>query len=273
MKKNDIKLFNDKEIRMKWDEEIDDYYFSVIDVVGVLSESKNPRKYWSVLKTRLNKEGVEVATICSQLKMQASDGKMRLTDVANTKQLLRIIQSIPSPNAEPFKLWLAQVGSERLDEIAAPELAIERAIETYRKKGYSEEWITQRIRSIETRKELTAEWKRSGVKEGLEYAILTNDVSKAWSGMTTKEYKKFKGLEKEDLRDNMTNIELILNMLAEASTTEISKAENPEGFKESQKVAVRGGNIAGNARKELEENTGRKVVSKSNARDKKLLGK
>ena len=274
MTKNEIKLFNDKEIRTKWDEEIEDYYFSVIDVIEVLSESKNPRKYWSVLKSRLKSEGVELATICSQLKLPShKDGKMYKTDVANTKQLLRIIQSVPSPNAEPFKLWLAQVGSERLDEIAAPELAIERAIETYRKKGYSEEWITQRIRSIETRKELTAEWKRSGVKEGLEYAILTNDVSKAWSGMTTKEYKKFKGLEKEDLRDNMTNTELILNMLAEASTTEISKAENPEGVKESQKVAIRGGSIAGNARKELEENTGRKVVSKSNAKDKKLLGK
>ena len=274
MKKNEIKLFNDKQIRTKWDDEIEDHYFSVIDVIEVLSESKNPRKYWSVLKSRLKSEGVELATICSQLKLPShKDGKMYKTDVANTKQLLRIIQSVPSPNAEPFKLWLAQVGSERLDEIAAPELAIERAIETYRRKGYSEEWITQRMRSIETRKELTAEWKRSGVKEGLEYAILTNDVSKAWSGMTTKEYKKFKGLEKEDLRDNMTNIELILNMLAEASTTEISKSENPEGFKESQKVAVRGGSIAGNARKELEENTGRKVVSKSNAKDKKLLGK
>ena len=273
MKKNEIKLFNDKEIRSIWDEEIEDHYFSIIDVIAVLTESKRPEKYWSDLKSKLNKEGSQLSENIGRLKMPAKDGKMRLTDVANTKQLLRIIQSVPSPNAEPFKLWLAQVGSERLDEIAAPELAIERAIETYRKKGYSEEWITQRIRSIETRKELTAEWKRSGVKEGLEYAILTNDVSKAWSGMTTKEYKKYKGLEKEDLRDNMTNIELILNMLAEASTTEISKAENPEGFKESQKVAVRGGSIAGNARKELEENTGRKVVSKTNAKDKKLLGK
>ena len=273
MKKNEIKLFNDKQIRTKWDDEIEDYYFSIIDVMAVLTESKDPSAYWRKLKQRLINEGNQTVTNCHSLKMPAKDGKMRLTDVANTKQLLRIIQSVPSPNAEPFKLWLAQVGSERLDEIAAPELAIERAIETYRKKGYSEEWITQRMRSIETRKELTAEWKRSGVKEGLEYAILTNDVSKAWSGMTTKEYKKFKGLEKEDLRDNMTNIELILNMLAEASTTEISKSENPEGFKESQKVAVRGGSIAGNARKELKENTGRKVVSRSNAKDKKLLGK
>lgn len=273
MKKNEIKLFNDKQIRTKWDDEIEDYYFSIIDVMAVLTESKDPSAYWRKLKQRLINEGNQTVTNCHSLKMPAKDGKMRLTDVANTKQLLRIIQSVPSPNAEPFKLWLAQVGSERLDEIAAPELAIERAIETYRKKGYSEEWITQRMRSIETRKELTAEWKRSGVKEGLEYAILTNDVRKAWSGMTTKEYKKFKGLEKEDLRDNMTNIELILNMLAEASTTEISKSENPEGFKESQKVAVRGGSIAGNARKELEENTGRKVVSRSNAKDKKLLGK
>ena len=222
--KNQIKLFENKEIRAKWDSGIEDYYFSVIDVVGVLSESKNPRKYWSVLKIRLNKEGVEVATICSQLKMPSRDGKMRETDVANTKQLLRIIQTIPSPNAEPFKQWLAQVGSERLDEIADPEKAIERAINTYRKKGYSEEWITQRLRSIEVRKDLTAEWQRSGVEEGLEYAILTNEITQAWSGMTTKEYKHYKNLQKGSLRDNMTNVELILNMLAEASTTEISKS-------------------------------------------------
>ncbi|WP_067146207.1 BRO family protein [Methanobrevibacter olleyae] len=270
---NDIKLFNDKQIRTKWDQDINDYYFSIIDVIEVLTESSNPSRYWSELKKKISEEQGQPFENIERLKLPAKDGKMRLTDVANTKQLLRIIQSVPSPNAEPFKQWLAQVGSERLDEIANPELAIERSIETYRKKGYSEEWITQRIRSIETRKDLTAEWKRSGVKEGKEYAILTNEISKAWSGKSVKEYKEYKGLKKEGLRDNMTNIELILNMLAEASTTEISKTENPEGFKESKNVAIRGGNIAGNARHELEENTGRKVVNKSNAKDKKLLGK
>jgi hypothetical protein len=270
---NSIKIFESKEIRAKWDEDIEDYYFSVIDVVGILSESKNPSQYWRTLKSRLNDEGVQSVTICNKLKMPAKDGKMRLTDVANTKQLLRIIQSVPSPNAEPFKQWLAQVGSERLNEIADPEIAIERAIETYRQKGYSEEWITQRMRSIEIRKDLTAEWNRVGVKKGIEYAILTNDISKAWSGMTTQEYKEYKNLKKEGLRDNMTNLELVLNMLAEASTTEISQVENPEGFEESRDVAKRGGNIAGNARRELEETTGRKIVSKANAKDKKLLGK
>lgn len=208
--KSNISLFQDHKIRYIWDEEIEEYYFSVIDVVGALSKSKNPRKYWSVLKTRLNKEGVEVATICSQLKMHTSDGKLRKTDVATKKQLFRIIQSIPSPNAEPFKQWLAQVGSERVDEIADPEIAIERAISTYRKKGYSEDWITQRIRSIEVRKDLTAEWDRSGVEEGLEYAILTNEISKASFGITTGEHKKVKGLRKESLRDNMTNAELVI---------------------------------------------------------------
>lgn len=224
----------------------------------MLTESSNPRKYWSVLKNRLKSENSQVATNCSQLKLPAKDGKMRLTDVATTKQLIRIIQSVPSPNAEPFKLWLADVGKDRLNEIADPEKAIERAIQTYRKKGYSEEWISQRIRSIETRKELTAEWERVGIKENVEYAILTNEISKAWSGKTIKEYKKFKNLKKEGLRDNMTNIELILNMLAEASTTEISKVENPNNFNESKNVAIRGGNIAGNARKELEKTTGKK---------------
>jgi hypothetical protein len=273
MAKNEIKLFNDKKIRTKWDSEIEDYYFSVIDVIEVLTESTNPRDYWYRLKKREKENGVDLSTNCRQLKMPAKDGKMRLTDVANTKQLLRIIQSVPSPNAEPFKQWLAQVGSERLNEIADPEIAIERAIETYRQKGYSEEWITQRMRSIEIRKDLTAEWNRVGVKKGIEYAILTNDISKAWSGMTTQEYKEYKNLKKEGLRDNMTNLELVLNMLAEASTTEISQVENPEGFEESRDVAKRGGNIAGNARRELEETTGRKIVSKANAKDKKLLGK
>lgn len=273
MAKNEIKLFNDKKIRTKWDSEIEDYYFSVIDVIAVLTESKNPRRYWSDLKRKVKKEGSQLYENIVQLEMKSKDGKYYKTDVANTKQLLRIIQSVPSPNAEPFKQWLAQVGKERLDEIASPEIAIERAINTYRKKGYSEEWITQRIRSIETRKELTAEWNRAGIKEGIEYAILTNDISKAWSGMTTQEYKKYKNLKKEDLRDNMTNLELILNMLAEATTTEISQVENPKGFEESRDVAKRGGNIAGNTRREIEETTGRKIVSKANAKDKKLLGK
>lgn len=266
-----IKLFQNPEVRLKWDDEIEEYYFSVVDVVGILTESKNPRKYWSVLKTRLNKEGVEVATICSQLKMPSADGKMRKTDVATAKQLLRIIQSIPSPNAEPFKQWLAQVGSERLDEIADPEIAIERAVATYREKGYSEEWITQRLRGIEIRKDLTSEWDRSGVKKGMEYAILTNEISQASFGITTGEHKKIKGLKKENLRDKMTNAELVINMLGELATTEISKTENPQGFKESKIVARDGGNIAGNALRELENRTGRKVVSSKNSKNPKLL--
>ena len=266
-----IKLFQNQEVRLKWDDEIGEYYFSVVDVVGILSESKNPRKYWSVLKTRLNKEGVEVATICSQLKMPSADGKMRKTDVATAKQLFRIIQSIPSPNAEPFKQWLAQVGSERLDEIADPEIAIERAVATYREKGYSEEWITQRLRGIEIRKDLTSEWDRSGVKKGREYAILTNEISQASFGITTGEHKKIKGLKKENLRDNMTNAELVINMLGELATTEISKTENPQGFEESKIVARDGGNIAGNALRELEERTGRKVVSSNNSKNPRLL--
>ena len=266
-----IKLFQNQEVRLKWDDEIGEYYFSVVDVVGILSESKNPRKYWSVLKTRLNKEGVEVATICSQLKMPSADGKMRKTDVATAKQLFRIIQSIPSPNAEPFKQWLAQVGSERLDEIADPEIAIERAVATYREKGYSEEWITQRLRGIEIKKDLTSEWDRSGVKKGREYAILTNEISQASFGITTGEHKKIKGLKKENLRDNMTNAELVINMLGELATTEISKTENPQGFEESKIVARDGGNIAGNALRELEERTGRKIVSSKNSKNPRLL--
>ena len=266
-----IKLFEEYKIRTKWDPEIEDYYYSVIDVIAVLTESKNPRNYWKVLKKRLKDEGSELVTNCNRLKMPAKDGKMRLTDVATTKQLLRLIQSVPSPKAEPFKQWLAQMGKERLEEIADPEIAMQRAINTYRKKGYSEEWITQRMRSIETRKELTAEWDRVGVNEGIEYAILTDDISKAWSGMSTKEYKQYKGLKKEGLRDNMTNLELILNMLAEASTTEISKVENPDGFEESRDVAKRGGNIAGNARQELEEVTGKSVISKKNSKNPELL--
>lgn len=271
-KETKIKLFQNQEVRLKWDDEIGEYKFSVIDVVGILSESKNPRKYWSVLKTRLNKEGVELATICSQLKLPShKDGKLYETDVATAKQLFRIIQTIPSPNAEPFKQWLAQVGSERLDEIADPEIAIERAVTTYREKGYSEEWITQRLRGIEIRKDLTAEWNRSGVKKGKEYAILTNEISQASFGITTGQHEKIKGLKKENLRDNMTNAELVINMLGELATTEISKTENPHGFEESKIVARDGGGIAGNALRELENRTGRKVVSSKNSKNPRLL--
>ena len=266
-----IKLFDEYKIRTKWDSEIEDYYYSVIDVIAVLTESKNPNRYWSDLKRKLSDESGQPYENIVRLKLKATDGKMRETDAANTKQLLRIVQSVPSPKAEPFKQWLAQMGKERLEEIADPEIAMQRAINTYRQKGYSEEWITQRIRTIETRKELTAEWNRVGVNEGIEYAILTDDISKAWSGMSTKEYKQYKGLKKEGLRDNMTNLELILNMLAEASTTEISKVENPDGFEESRDVAKRGGNIAGNARQELEEVTGKSVISKKNSKNPELL--
>ena len=270
--KTNIKLFQNKEIRTKWDDEIQDYYFSVIDVIEVLTESKNPANYWKVLKKRLKEEGDELVTNCNQLKLPShKDGKLYKTDVATTKQLLRIIQSVPSPKAEPFKQWLAQVGNERLNEIADPELAIERAIETYRRKGYSEDWISQRLKSIEVRKDLTAEWKRVGVKRKNEYGILTNEISKAWSGMTTNEYKGYKGLRKESLRDNMTNTELIFNMLAEVSTTEISKSEDPNGFEESKPIAREGGKIAGDARKALEKRIGKKVISKSNANNPKLL--
>ena len=266
-----IKLFQNQEVRLKWDDEIEEYYFSVVDVVGILSESKNPSQYWRTLKSRLNDEGVQSVTICNKLKMLAKDGKMRKTDVATAKQLFRIIQSIPSPNAEPFKQWLAQVGSERLDEIADPEIAIERAVATYREKGYSEEWITQRLRSIEIRKDLTSEWDRSGVKKGREYAILTNEISQASFGITTGQHKKIKGLKKENLRDNMTNAELVINMLGELATTEISKTENPKGFEESKIVARDGGNIAGNTLRELEERTGRKIVSSKNSKNPRLL--
>ncbi len=265
-KENSIKIFNDKKIRTKWDDELGDYWYSVIDVIAVLTESKNPRRYWSDLKIKMKKEGSQLYENIVQLKMKSTDGKFYKTDVATTKQLLRIIQSVPSPKAEPFKQWLAQVGSERLDEVADPELAMQRAVETYRKKGYSEEWIEQRIQSIRVRKDLTAEWNRSGVEQGLEYALLTDEITKAWSGKTTREYKNYKGLRKESLRDNMTNTELILNMLGEVATTEISKSDNPQGFEESRKVAHDGGSIAGNARRELEERTGKNVVSKLNSK-------
>lgn len=269
--KNEIKLFQNSQIRTKWDSKIEDYYFSIIDVIAVLTESKNPNRYWSDLKIKLNDESGEPYENIVRLKMLAADGKLRLTDVATTKQLLRIIQSVPSPKAEPFKQWLAQLGKERLDEIADPEQAIERAINTYRNKGYSEEWINQRLRSIEIRKDLTNEWNKSGIDEGIEYAILTNEVSKAWSGMTTREYKDYKNLKKESLRDNMTNTELVLNMLAEVATTEISRNENPKGLNESKHVAKRGGNVAGNARKDLESQLGKKVISKHNSNNPDLL--
>ena len=266
-KETAIKLFEEKQVRTVWDAEQEKWYISIIDVVGILTDSPNPRKYWSVLKTRLKAEGSQLATNCSQLKMQSSDGKYYLTDVADTEQLFRLIQSIPSPKAEPFKLWLAQVAAERLDEMQDPELSIDRALEQYLKLGYSENWINQRLKSIEIRKELTDEWKKRGLKEGVQFATLTDIITKAWSEKTTKEYKVLKGLRKENLRDNMTNTELILNMLAEASTKDISSATNPKDYEESKKVAKQGGNVAKVARLELEAKTGKKVVTALNAKD------
>ncbi|MCT8604701.1 hypothetical protein KZ329_07695 [Glaesserella parasuis] len=265
----DIKLFEHKEVRSVWDEEQEKWYFSIIDVIEILTEQPNyqgARNYWKVLKSRLLKEGNETVTNCNQLKMRAEDGKLRLTDVADVPQLLRLIQSIPSPKAEPFKLWLAQVGSERLDELQDPELTINRAMQDYLRLGYSENWINQRLKSIEIRKELTDEWKRGGVKEGQQFAVLTDIITKAWSGKTTKEYKQFKGLKNENLHDNMTYTQLILNMLAEASTKDISQAVNPETFEENQKVAEQGGNVAKVALQELESKTGKKVVSDLSAK-------
>ena len=270
--KNAIKLFENKKIRTLWEEKEEEWFFSIIDVIAVLTDSKNPRRYWSDLKNKMkSEEGSELYENIVQLKMPAADGKMRLTDVASTKQLLRLIQSIPSPKAEPFKLWLAEVGKERLDEIADPELTIERAMNTYKAKGYSDDWINQRLKSIEIRKELTDEWHRCDVNEGIEYAILTNEITNAWSDMDTKQYKKFKGLKKENLRDNMSNLELILTMLGEASTTEISKNVNPKGFEESKDIAQRGGKVAGNARKNIEKESGRPVITRRNARTPELL--
>ena len=261
-----IQIFEDKRIRTAWNEETEEWYFSVVDVVGVLTDSPNPRKYWSVLKTRLKKEGNESATNCSQLKLKShTDGKYYKTDVADTEQLLRIIQSIPSPKAEPFKLWLAQIGRERIEETIDPELTIERALETYLKKGYTREWINQRLQAIQVRKELTDEWDAKGVQKGVEYAILTDEITKAWSGMTTRKYKNLKGLTKENLRDNMSTLELVLNMLAEATTTELSKAHNPKTFEENREIAKRGGKYAGNARKEIEADTGKPVITPKNA--------
>lgn len=262
-----IQLFEEKKVRTLWNQDEEKWYFSIVDTVSVLTDSPNPRKYWSVLKTRLKKEGSQLTTNCSQLKMQSADGKYYKTDVADTEQLFRLIQSIPSPKAEPFKLWLAQIAAERLDEMQDPELTIDRALEQYMSLGYSENWINQRLKSIEIRKALTDEWKSRGLKEGVQFATLTDIISKAWSGNTTKEYKVLKGLKKENLRDNMTNTELILNMLAEASTKDISTATNPESFEENKKVAEQGGNVAKVAMKELESKTGKKVVTALNAKD------
>ena len=264
---NEIKLYENKEIRSVWDEEKEEWYFSVVDVVAVLTESKDPQVYWRVLKKRLKDEGNETVTNCNALKMKAADGKMRLTDVADMQGIFRIIQSIPSPKAEPFKLWLAEVGKERIDEIIDPELTIDRALETYLKKGYSREWINQRLQAIQVRKELTDAWDDHGIEKGIEYAILTDEITKAWSGMTTRGYKNLKGLKKENLRDNMTTLEIVLNMLAEATTTELTKTTNPKGLEENKKVAKEGGSVAGNARKEIEQKTGKPVITSKNAVD------
>jgi len=273
-KENRIQLFQKQAVRTHWDEEKELWYFSIIDVIEILTEQKDfqgARNYWKVLKHRLLKEGNETVTNCNRLKMLAKDGKMRMTDVADTEQLLRLIQSIPSPKAEPFKLWLAKVGYERIEETEDPELAFNRAMETYLAKGYSKEWINQRLKSIEVRKELTDQWQEGGMKQGLEYAILTNELTKAWAGKNVKEYKKYKGLKKENLRDNMSNLELVLNMLAEASTTEISKEKRPKGLAENKDIARKGGNAAKKARLEIEKQTGKPIVTTKNA--KNLLDK
>ena len=276
MTENDkLQMFEDQMIRTAWDETKEEWYFSVVDVVKALTEQSTPRgasNYWAKLKERLKSEGAsELLTNCQQLKLKAADGKRRLTDVATTEQLLRIIQSIPSKKAEPFKLWLAMVGRERIEEIIDPELTIERALDTYAKKGYSPEWINQRLQTIRARKELTDAWDAHGVKKGTEYGILTDEVTKAWSGMTTRQYKNYKGLKKENLRDNMSTLELALNMLAEATTTELTNAQNPHGLEENRAVAKQGGKVAGNARKEIESQTGRSVVTSGNAQTM-LLG-
>lgn len=265
---SEMKQFEERSIRSVWNEEREEWFFSVVDVVGVLTDQPDARhaaKYWSVLKVRLKEEGSELPTNCSQLKMRAADGKMRLTDAATTEQLFRIIQSIPSPKAEPFKQWLSRVGAERIEETIDPEQAIDRAFDTYLKKGYSSEWIHQRLLSIRIRNDLTAQWDAHGVEKGVEYAILTDEMTKAWAGRTTREYKRLKNLTKENLRDNMTDLELVLNMLAEASTTELTKAQNPQGLEENRGVARRGGKIAGDARHSIEQETGRPVISARNA--------
>ena len=265
-KETAIKLFENKKVRSVWDSEQEKWYISVVDVVEVLTESDRPRKYWDDLKRKLQAEGSELSEKIGQLKMQSSDGKFYKTDVADVNQLFRLIQSIPSPKAEPFKLWLSQLARERLEEIDDPELGIDRLMEYYHRKGYSDSWINQRLKSIEVRKELTDEWDRRGINKGQEYALLTDIITQGWSGMTTKQYKRYKGLKTESLRDNMTNLELVLNMLAEATTTEISKEKNPETLAESQEIAQQGGQIAGNTRKEIEAKTGKKVVSSLNAK-------
>jgi len=265
-KQNAIKIFDSKQIRSLWDADLEKWYFSIIDVIEILTETDRPRKYWSDLKAKLAKEGSELSEKIGQLKMVAGDGKMRITDVADTEQLFRIIQSIPSPKAEPFKLWLSRVARERLDEIEDPEIGFDRLMGTYLKKGYSKEWVNQRLKSIEVRKELTDEWDNRGVKKGQEYAILTDEITKAWAGITTKQYKSLKDLKKENLRDHMTNLELVLNMLAEASTTEISKKKLPKTFDESKRIARQGGTIAGNTRREIEAKTGDQIVTAKNAR-------
>lgn len=263
-----IQLFEDKKIRTAWDEENEEWYFSIIDVISVLTEQadyQGARNYWKVLKKRLKDEGNETVTICNRLKMTAADGKKRLTDVATTEQLLRLIQSVPSPKAEPFKVWLAEVGKERIEETIDPELTIERALETYLKKGYSREWINQRLQAIQVRKELTDEWQDRGIQKGVEFAILTDEITKAWSGMSTRQYKNLKGLKKENLRDNMSTTEIVLNMLAEVSTTEISKTQQPQSFEENRTVAKQGGKIASDARINLEKATGKSVITSKNA--------
>jgi hypothetical protein len=262
-----IKIFEDRKVRTVWNADKEVWYFSIIDVIAVLTDNDRPRKYWSDLKNKLKKEGSEVSEKIGQLKMEAPDGKLRMTDVADTEQIFRLIQSIPSPKAEPFKLWMAQLANERLDEMQDPELTIDRALEQYLRLGYSENWINQRLKSIEIRKELTDEWKKQGLKEGMQFATLTDIITKTWAGKTTKEYKTLKGLKKENLRDNMTNTELILNMLAEASTKDISQAVNPDTFEDSKKVAWQGGNVAKVALKELEKRTGKKVVTALNAKN------
>lgn len=263
--KESIRLFEERKVRAIWDDEQEEWYFSIVDVISILTDSPNPRKYWSVLKNRLKREGSELTTNCSQLKMQAADGKKYLTDVANTEQLFRLIQSVPSPKAEPFKLWIAQVAKERLDQMQDPELSIEQAMADYKRLGYSDNWINQRLKSIEIRKDLTDEWKKRGLEEGLHFATLTDIIYKSWSDMTSMEYKRFKGLRKENLRDNMTNKELVLNMLAELSTKEISEASEPDTFSEHINVAQQGGEVARNARLELEAKTGKSVISPLNA--------
>lgn len=265
MENKDIQLFEDQPIRTAWDAEREEWYFSIVDVIGVLTESRDPSAYWRKLKQRLREEGNETVTNCHALKMTAADGKRRMTDVADTEQLLRLIQSIPSPKVEPFKLWLAQVGRDRIEETIDPELAIDRALDTYLKKGYGEDWIHQRILSIRVRNELTAEWQSRGVEQGKEYAILTDEITRAWSGMTTRQYKNLKGLKKENLRDNMTTTEIILNMLAETATKDITAATKPTGLEENRAAARQGGRIAGNARREIEESTGAPVITSANA--------